>query len=333
MRRIDKDTTLNDGLLTAVYNELEENDDLVIERDRKSYDFNNDSLLLVRNGFMHVTEVTGHGSRNTRIMHCIKGKKEAPLLSVIIPLYNEENTAKTLLEQLFAFDWPMAHEFVIVESNSKDDTRNIVRAYEDRSDVTVVWEDKPTGKGNGVLEGIKAAHGQFIAIQDGDLEYDVNDYGKLLPPLRDGRTLFMLGSRHRKGEWRMRKFSGEKSFLADYLNVGQKLLTWLLNTACGCKLTDPFTMYKIFHKDCLYGINFKGGNFGLDWEIVIRFVRKGYVPEEIPISYQARSYAEGKHIELFRTPMEGLAALWRCRYASKVYDYGNDINISELTKK
>ena len=83
-------------------------------------------------------------------------------------------------------------------------------------------------------------------------------------------------------------------------------------------------MYKIFDRDCMYGINFKGGNFGLDWELVIRFIRKGYKPVEIPISYKARSYDEGKHIALFATPIEGLKALWRSRFASDVYDYGDE---------
>ena len=120
----------------------------------------------------------------------------------------------------------------------------------------------------------------------------------------------------------MRKFTGQKAWLADYLNLGQTFLTWLINTACGCRLQDPFTMYKIFHKDCMYGVNFIGGNFGLDWELVIRFIRKGYVPVELPISYKARSYEEGKHIALIGTPIEGLKSLWHCRFASPVYDYG-----------
>jgi hypothetical protein len=111
--------------------------------------------------------------------------------------------------------------------------------------------------------------------------------------------------------------------IADYLNIGQVVLTWALNTACGCKLTDPFTMYKIFDRDCMYGINFNGGNFGLDWELVIRFIRKGYRPVEIPISYNARSFEEGKHIALFATPIEGLKALWKSRFVADVYDYGD----------
>lgn len=321
--RIDADTELTGEYLDSLYDALSENEDVYIVRHKSGFDYSDISLLLVTHGFEHVVVMKKKNGPDP-VVHCVKGKKEEPMLSVIIPLYNEESTAKILLEQLFEFEWPMKREFVIVESNSDDSTRDIAMAYADRSDVKIVLEDKPSGKGNGVLLGIKEASGQFIAIQDGDLEYDVKDYGKLLPPLRDHETLFMLGSRYNKDDWRMRKFSGQKSWIADYLNLGQKLLTWLLNTACGCKLTDPFTMYKVFHRDCMYGIDFVGGNFGLDWELVIRFIRKGYVPKEVPIFYKARSYAEGKHIALFGTPIEGLKALWHSRFATGVYDYGDE---------
>lgn len=321
---IEADVTLTDDFLNALYDRLAQDADVYMVRRNRSFDFSKLSLHLVKCGFMHVVQ-TRQKVNSRPIVHCIKGYREKPLLSVIVPLYNEESTAKILLDKLFDYDWPMEREFVIVESNSDDRTRDIVKGYANRPDVTIVFEDKPSGKGNGVLAGIEAASGNFIAIQDGDLEYDVNDYDKLLPPLRDYETLFMLGSRYKKDDWRMRKFSGGHKLVADYLNLGQKFLTWVLNLACKSKLTDPFTMYKIFHKDCMYGIDFVGGNFGLDWEIVIRFLRKGYRPKEIPISYQARSYAEGKHICLFKTPIEGLKALWHCRFRSNVYDYGDDV--------
>ena len=317
------DVEVTEELLSSIHEKLIEDGELYVERKAEDLDFSDLSLLLVKCDFMHVVTLRKRRGVDP-VIRCMKAEKEDALLSVIVPLYNEENTAKELLEKLFAFDWPMAHEFVIVESNSDDNTRGIVESYADRDDVKIVLEEKPSGKGNGVLHGIAESSGQFIAIQDGDLEYDVEDYRELLSPLRDHETQFMLGSRYRKETWRMREFSKGKSLIADYLNLGQKLLTWLLNTACGSKLSDPFTMYKIFHRDCLYGIDFVGGNFGLDWEIVIRFLRKGYRPREIPISYQARSYEEGKHISLIGTPIEGLRALWRCRFVSDVYDYGDD---------
>lgn len=125
----------------------------------------------------------------------------------------------------------------------------------------------------------------------------------------------------------MRSFNGKKSWTADYLNIGQVVLTKLLNVTLGTKLKDPFTMYKIFHRDCMYGIQFIGGNFGLDWEIVIRFVRKGIIPIELPVSYNSRSYEEGKHISLIGTPLEGLRMLLHCKLASPVYDYVDEENV------
>lgn len=315
---------LDDALLDDVYDQLPEGADVYIVRMGNHINYQKEGIMLIKHGFKHVVQMKKREYRRSYTIHCVKGKKAEPFLSVIVPLYNEESTAKELLTKLIDREWVMKTEFVLVESNSKDGTREIVQSFADRPNVKIVLEDSPHGKGNGVLLGIKSASGNIIAIQDGDLEYDVNDYDKLLPPIRDYETLFMLGSRYKKDDWRMRKFNDGGKVIADYLNLGQKLLTWLLNTACGCKLTDPFTMYKIFYKDCMYGIDFVGGNFGLDWELVIRFIRKGYSPIEIPIYYKARSYAEGKHIDLFRTPIEGLKALWHCRFASKVLDYGDE---------
>lgn len=304
---------------------VKDNGDVYFLRKGKKIDMQHYGTMLVKHGFVHVVQMKNSPVKKMHVIHCVKDELvEKPMLSVIVPLYNEENTADKLLKALIDRKWNYPVEFVLVESNSKDRTREIALSYKDRENVTVVLEDKPSGKGNGVLNGIKYANGQFVAIQDGDLEYDVNDYDKLLPPIMNYETLFLLGSRYNAKDWKMRKFNDGKSWIADYLNLGQKLLTWMINVNCGCKLDDPFTMYKLFHKDCMYGINFTGGNFGLDWELVIRFIRKGYKPIEIPIFYKARSYAEGKHIELFKTPIEGLKALWRCRYVSEVYDYGNE---------
>lgn len=322
---VSKNVPLTDEMLTELRSILNDGAEVYLSCRGRKINMQVNGTLLVKNGFYHVVEMKKHPERNCHIIHCTMGEKvDTPLLSVVVPLYNEEATADILLKQLIDRDWIMPVEFILVESNSKDKTREIALSYKDRENVTVVLEDKPSGKGNGVLNGIKHANGQYIAIQDGDLEYDVNDYDKLLPHIKDYETLFMLGSRYNASDWKMRKFDDGKNWLADYLNLGQKLLTWIVNVTCGCKLTDPFTMYKIFHKDCMYGINFTGGNFGLDWELVIRYIRKGYKPIEIPIFYKARSYAEGKHIELFKTPIEGLKMLWKCRYASNVYDYGDE---------
>ena len=315
---------LTEQLLLAHYDSMELGEQLYIVRRGKRIDFLTEGLMIRKSGFEHIVRLRKSEEKGTYTIRCQKCEKRPLLLSVIVPLYNEESTADLLLNQLIDRDWTMPVEFVIVESNSKDRTREIALSYKDRPNVTLVLEDRPGGKGNGVLNGIKHAKGNVIAIQDGDLEYDVSDYDKLLEPIIKGDTQFVLGSRHNDDDWHMRKFGAGGRVIADYLNIGQVLLTGLLNTACGSKLSDPFTMYKIFDIDCMYGINFVGGNFGLDWELVIRFLRKGYYPVELPISYNARSYEEGKHIELFKTPIEGLRALWHSRYATKVYDYGDE---------
>ncbi|MBR2275993.1 MAG: glycosyltransferase family 2 protein, partial [Lachnospiraceae bacterium] len=314
--------------LETAYESLSPGAELFIVRNKDAFDFHKDSIRLIQAGFEQIAPLKENRDASNRkdlvTLRCKKGEKREKLLSIVIPVFNEEATVRTLLDSLVEKKWPMPVEFVIVESNSSDATREIVKTYGKYDNVTLVFEDQPAGKGNGVLNGIRHASGTHIAIQDGDLEYDVNDYDKLLAPLIADETLFVLGSRYNKDDWHMRKFSGKRAWLADYLNLGQTLLTWLLNTACGSKLSDPITMNMIFHRECMYGINFIGGNFGLDWELVIRFLRKGYTPIERPISYKARSYEEGKHIALLKTPLEGLRMLWHCRFASRVYDYGNE---------
>ncbi|MCR5234640.1 MAG: glycosyltransferase family 2 protein [Lachnospiraceae bacterium] len=319
---IDKKTELTSVLLSEIHDRLDLGGELFVERIGAGYDPQQEGIMLLKAGFVHVIQTAKNRVSGGYTIHCIKAEKRDKLLSIIVPLYNEEATAGELLDKLINRHWTMPVEFVLVESNSKDRTREIARMYEKHPCVKLVLEDKPSGKGNGVLNGIRHAKGNYIAIQDGDLEYDVNDYDKLLEPIINDEALFVLGSRYNSDDWHMRKFTGKRAWLADYLNLGQTLLTWLLNTACGSGLSDPFTMYKIFHKDCMYGINFVGGNFGLDWEIVIRFLRKGYIPKELPISYKARSYEEGKHIALIGTPIEGLKMLWHSRFASPVLDYG-----------
>ena len=97
-------------------------------------------------------------------------------------------------------------------------------------------------------------------------------------------------------------------------NSGQLFFTWLINMACGTRLKDPFTMYKVFHRECLYGLQLESNRFDLDWEIVIKFVRKGLVPLEIPVNYWSRSFGEGKKVRPFLDPMLWIIALLKFRF-------------------
>ncbi len=325
---INENENITEEVLNGFHSRMETGEELFIYRKGKKIDRDKEGLLLIRCGFEKVVQMRECPKKGCYLVRCMRAEKQEPRLSIVVPMYNEERTADELLTLLINHKWIMDVELIIVESNSKDGTRAIAQKHADANPglVKLILEEKPMGKGNAVLNGLKSATGNYYAIQDGDLEYKVEDYDRLLRPIADQEALFVLGSRYRKDDWKMRKFSeggSRNSIIAGYLNIGQKLLTGVINIACGSKMTDPFTMYKIFHKDCMYGINFEGGKFGLDWEIVTRFLRKGYKPVEMQVSYNARSYSEGKKVDLIGNPLEGLRALWRSRFIADVYDYGD----------
>ena len=111
----------------------------------------------------------------------------------------------------------------------------------------------------------------------------------------------------------MREFE-DRNLLSAVFNFGQLFFTWLINVTCGTQLKDPFTMYKVFHRECLYGLKFEANRFDLDWELVIKLVRKGLIPREIPVNYVSRSFAEGKKVRPLLDPILWLRALVRFRY-------------------
>ena len=235
-----------------------------------------------------------------------------PLLSVIVPVYNEAKTFPILIKALLAKQIPgLKKEIIIIESGSSDGTRPLVQALEKKPGVRVIYEERPQGKGHAVRQGLKAAKGDWILIQDGDLEYDIDDYDDLMVPLMAYQTAFVLGSRH-SGDWKMRKFTDQPG-TATILNTGHLFFTFLLNVVCGSKLRDPFTMFKVFRRDCLNGLDFKAKRFDFDFELMIKLLRKGYQPLEIPVNYRSRSFNEGKKVRILYDPMTWFWALIRFR--------------------
>jgi glycosyltransferase involved in cell wall biosynthesis len=236
------------------------------------------------------------------------------VLSVIVPIYNEAATVRTALDAILAKQVPgWRLEIILVESNSTDGTRDIVLGYKTHPRVKLILEDAPRGKGHAVRAGFAAASGDVILIQDADLEYDLDDYDVLLAPLAAGRQSFVLGSRHGQGGWAIRQFS-DQPLQALVLNCAHWGFTLLINGALGIWLRDPFTMYKVFRRDCLDGLTFECNRFDFDWELLIKLVRKGHLPIEIPISYKSRSFKEGKKISMFRDPITWLWALAKFRF-------------------
>ena len=174
-------------------------------------------------------------------------------------------------------------EIIVIESNSTDGTRELAEQYRGHPDIKLVLQDRPRGKGNAVREGFRHATGDIVLIQDADLEYDLDDYDALLAPILSHRALFVLGTRH-GGNWKMRRFATQKT-LATGLNLGHAFFAGLINVLFRQNMTDPFTMFKVFRRDCLFGLELQCDRFDFDHELVIKFVRKGYRPLEIPVNY------------------------------------------------
>ena len=160
--------------------------------------------------------------------------------------------------------------------------------------------------------GLQHVNGNYVLIQDADDEYDINDYDALLEPLLTGEASFVLGARHGGGAWKMRKFEDQR-LVGLLLNFGHWFFATLVNVVYGLRLKDPFTMYKVFRADCLRELEFECDRFDFDFELLIKLVRKGYRPIEIPVNYRSRSFSEGKKVNVFRDPWTWLRAIVKFR--------------------
>jgi len=236
-------------------------------------------------------------------------------LSVIMPAFNEAPTIKSGIERVLAKTLhEIDIELIIVESNSQDGTKEIVLEYVNHPRVDVIFEEQARGKGHAVRMGLKKATGDFILIQDADEEYDIEDYDAVIEPLRDGREAFVLGARHGGGAWKIRTFA-DQPLQAFILNFGHWVFAALVNVFYGVWLKDPFTMYKVFRRDCIEGINFECDRFDFDYELLIKLILKGFKPLEIPVNYRSRSFREGKKVRMFSDPITWLIAIVKFRFA------------------
>jgi hypothetical protein len=251
----------------------------------------------------------------TAILARPKPASRVPRLSVIMPVYNERATFVPVMEQLLAKNLEgLDLELIIVESNSTDGTRDQVLAYAQHPRVKLILEERARGKGHAVRQGFAAATGDVILIQDADLEYDIDDYDSLVEPIVRYQQNFVIGSRHiLKGRvWKMREFN-DAAGLAAFFNFGHLIFLTLFNVIYQQKLKDPFSMFKVFRRDCLYGLGFECNRFDFDFELTIKLLRKGYRALELPVNYTARSFTEGKKVTVFRDPLTWLRALVKFR--------------------
>ncbi|MBI1935317.1 glycosyltransferase family 2 protein [Candidatus Woesearchaeota archaeon] len=229
-------------------------------------------------------------------------------VSIIIPVYNEAKTFPEIIRRVYNVDLGSAKkEVIIVESNSTDGCREIARKYRKMSGTKVIFEKKANGKGSAVRIGMSNATGDIIIIQDADLEYDVNDYKRLIKPIAEGKTEFVLGSRTlKRGHWKIRALKGDK-MSSLVLNYGGLIFNLTYLILYGVKMTDIATMYKVFTRNSIKGIKFKSTGFELDAEIISKLLKKGIKPVEVPVSYSSRSFMEGKKVHIAR---DGFRSLW-----------------------
>ncbi len=244
-----------------------------------------------------------------------------PKLSIVIPVFNEVKTVGQLLDLVWNLELESVDkEIIIVESNSSDGSREIVQKFTQikkpspHHSVQLLLQERAEGKGKAVREGLEAATGDIILIQDADLEYDVNDYGALVAPLLSHQTDFVLGSRHlSSGSWKIRSF-GKNQIRSRFMNVGGLLFHTLFNLVFGVKLSDPTTMYKVFRRSCLENFDLVSNRFDFDFELLGKLIRSGYHPLEIPVSYSSRGFEDGKKIQIFRDPWTWVVAIFKFRF-------------------
>ena len=237
------------------------------------------------------------------------------LLSVIIAAYNEASTITQTLTKLSDVLKTLncSSEIIVVESNSTDETRAILKKIEKQLKLKLVFQDLPQGKGSAIRLGMSEMCGDVFLIYDADAEYDPADIPKLLEPIENGNTSFVLGTRHEKG--RSMRVMDHHRIRPALMNLAHRFFTGLINVTFFVKLTDPFTMYKIFRSEVFSGVELVSNRFDFDWELVCKSIRLGCVPIEIPVFYKSRSFSEGKKVRFFRDPLTWFVALFKFRFS------------------
>ena len=216
-------------------------------------------------------------------------------LSIIVPVFNERSTVAEIVRRMRSVDLPVEREIVIVDDGSYDGTADVLTQLRD-STVRVVKHAQNRGKGAAIRTGLESATGDLVLVQDADLEYDPEDWPRLLAPVLKGRARVVYGSR----------FTGERRNLLFLHWVGNRFLSLVTNILYNSTLSDMETCYKLFDRHVLDGMRLTADRFDFEPEFTAKVLRRGIRIYEVPISYAGREPDEGKKI----TWHDGLTALW-----------------------
>ncbi len=207
-------------------------------------------------------------------------------LSIVIPVYNEKNTIEKILDLVLAVEG-IDKEIIMVDDGSTDGSVDILKKIEkEHSDVKVVIKGENRGKGHTLKVGFKETTGDYVIIQDADMEYDPQDYKKLIRALHEEEVDVIYGSR----------FSGSYEKMTTLHYFGNKLLTLVTNLFFGVMLTDMETCYKLIPGEFIRGVDIKSDRFDFEPEITAKILKAGLKIKEVPISYKGRAFSEGKKI-------------------------------------
>jgi glycosyltransferase involved in cell wall biosynthesis len=247
--------------------------------------------------------------------------RNRPRLSVVMPVYNERNTIEEILDRVCRVS--IEKEIIVVDDGSTDGTREILQKLvaelgesaavegapagtldgQSMRNIRIFFEERNCGKGAALRRGFREARGEVVMVQDADLEYDPEEYYRLLQPIEQGLADVVYGSRFLGGPHRVLFF---------WHSVANKLLTTLSNMVTDLNLSDVWTCYKAFRRGVLEEMELRENGFGFEPEVTAKVARGGWRVYEVPITYHGRTYAQGKKIT-WRDGVWGLWVILRCR--------------------
>jgi len=226
----------------------------------------------------------------------------APLLSVLIPVYNERDTLERLLDRVLAV--PVDKEVVVVDDGSRDGTREVLQDLARRKPIRALYHPHNRGKGAAIRTALAEARGDIVIIQDADLEYDPEEYPRLIEPIVRGETKVVYGSRY---------MAHGNDLPLTHFKVAVIALNLTANLLFGTRLTDEATCYKVFRADLLKSLPLKCERFEFCPEVTARVAKRGERILEVPITYHYRTRAQGKKIG-WRDALEAFLTLLRYRF-------------------